>query len=258
MKFSGTNLLLIGVSSGIGAALVKKLANNDCSLILLARRYDKLQSLAESLKGKPARISIWQCDVSDPVQVADTISRVSAQYPRIDLALINSGVSYRNEFAALDLKKAQDTVAINLMGVINCFHALTPVFMKQRSGIIATVSSLADSRGFARSGVYSASKAAVTILLESASVELAHYGVKIITIRPGFVKTAMTDKNEFKMPFIIPAEKAADIIYRGIEKEKRYINFPGVTKLLVDIGRAIPNFIFEYFSKKQFQSLLKE
>lgn len=258
MKFSGATLLLIGVSSGIGEALVRRFATVDCTLILVARRVDKLHALADSLRGRPAKMSVWQCDVSDSHQVTDTISKISAQYPRIDLALINSGVSYRNEFLSFDLEKAQSTINTNVLGVLYCLHALTPLFIAQRAGIIAVTSSLADSRGFARSGVYSASKAAVSTLLESAAVELSGFGIKVITIRPGFVKTPMTDKNEFRMPFLMSAEKAADIIFRGLEREKRYIHFPFIMKFLVDLIRLLPNSLFEFFSRKQYDTLLKE
>ncbi len=255
MQFKGTNILIIGASSGIGEALAKKLAKTACNITLLARRTDKLEQIALSLQDAPAKISIAHCDVADSQQVSDAVNAFCASNGRIDLAVINAGVSQRNPFTSFSLEDARNTININVMGVINCLHALTPIFMRQKSGYIAGVASMADTRGFARSGVYSASKAAVTLLLESAAVELAQYNVKVTTIRPGFVKTAMTDKNEFKMLFLMPVEKAADIICKGLEKEKRYIAFPLRMKLLVDLVGVLPNRLFEYLSKLQYEKL---
>jgi short-subunit dehydrogenase len=95
--------------------------------------------------------------------------------------------------------------------------------INNKKGIIATVSSLADNRGYSKSGFYSASKAALSIFAEGLSVDLKSFGIKVITIKPGFVKTPMTDQNKFKMPLIMPAEKSADYIISGIEKEKSII-----------------------------------
>ena len=107
------------------------------------------------------------------------------------------------------------------------------------------VSSLADSKGYSKSGFYSASKAAATIYLEGLRTELIDYNVKVLTVRPGFVKTLMTDKNEFKMPFMMSTEKAAKIIIAGIEKEKRMIQFPWQMVLITRLIPSIPSSLYE-------------
>ncbi len=257
MNFNGKNILIIGASSGIGEALARKFSANECNLILLARRKDKLEEIAGSLEAKSAKISIYKCDVSNKEGVKNVISEVKEKFGVLHLAIINSGVSSLNKFTEFDINKAEETININILGVINCLAELAPIFKNQGEGIIAGVSSLADTRGFAQSGVYCASKAAVTLLLESACIELSAFNVKVITIRPGFVKTPMTDKNNFEMPFLMSVEKAADIIAEGLRKEKRYIAFPLVMKLLVDFARVIPNFVFEYFGKRQYKGLIK-
>ena len=116
--------------------------------------------------------------------------------------------------------------------------------MKREQGIIAPVSSLADNRGYSGSGFYCASKAALSIFTEGLSIDLKKHGIKVITIKPGFVKTPMTDKNKYKMPFMISAEKSADYIISGIEKEKAIIQFPIPTVLGAKIIGLLPNWIY--------------
>jgi short-subunit dehydrogenase len=125
------------------------------------------------------------------------------------------------------------------------------LFLKQKSGIIAGVSSLADNRGYSKSGFYSGSKAAVTLILESLSVELRSYGIKVITIKPGFVKSEMTERNNFKMPFLMETDRAADVIIKGLKKEKRIIQFPILTVLGSKLIGLIPNSLFEYLEYKR-------
>ena len=122
--------------------------------------------------------------------------------------------------------------------------------MNNKNGIIVGVSSLADHRGFSGSGFYCASKSAASIYLEGLRVELKPYNIKVITVKPGFVKTPMTDQNKFKMPLLMPAEKAADIIIAGIEKEKRIIQFPLPMVLLTRLVGLIPGGLYEWLASK--------
>ncbi len=257
MHFHSKQIIITGASSGIGEAVVSELSAFDCSIHIIARRIDYLNDLKKKLSGNPAKIQTYQCDVSNREQILHTVAAIYEQTDRVDLAILNAGVGIYNDFTSFSADNAETMISVNVLGMLYCIEALAPRFIQQRSGIIAGVSSLADSRGFARSGVYCASKAAATLVLESAAVELLQYNIKVITIRPGFVKTPMTDKNKFKMPFLMPAEKAAKIILRGLQKEKRYIAFPLILKLIVDIGRLVPNSLFEFFSRKQYQSLNK-
>ncbi len=98
---------------------------------------------------------------------------------------------------------------------------------------------------------YCASKAAASIYLEGLRVELKKYGIKVITVKPGFVKTPMTDVNEFKMPFLMPADKAAKIILKGIKKEKRIIQFPFPTVIASKLIGLMPNFLYDYLIQTQ-------
>jgi short-subunit dehydrogenase len=109
---------------------------------------------------------------------------------------------------------------------------------------------LADSKGYSKSGFYSASKAAATIYLEGLSAELRNYNIKVLTVRPGFVRTPMTDKNEFDMPLLMEPEKASNIIISGIKKEKRMIQFPWQLVWATRLIRFVPNWLFERLESK--------
>jgi short-subunit dehydrogenase len=168
----------------------------------------------------------------------------------IDIAILNAGTSYRTDITEFNSKHAEEIFGVNVMGIVYWIEQLLPQMMNRKNGMIVGTSSLADSRGHAKSEFYCASKAAVTKILEGLRVELHPYNVKVITVKPGFVKTPMTDKNKFKMPFIMPPEKAADIIIRGIEKEKPIIAFPPVLTFASWLGGILPSSIYEFFAKR--------
>jgi short-subunit dehydrogenase len=146
---------------------------------------------------------------------------------------------------------AEKTFNTNVLGAIYCIKQLLPEFISEKRGVIVGISSLGDGKGFPKSGFYSASKAAFTILLESLRIELKKYNIKVVTVKPGFVKTAMTDKNEFKMPFLMSVEEGSRIIVDGLKKDKRIIEFPWQTTIGAKVLRMIPTKWFEYLASKE-------
>ncbi len=258
MRIEGKTILLTGASSGIGAALAEVLAEYDCTIILLARRYEKLQEIKEKLQTKKASVFIYACDVSSKEQVAAAADKIEKDCGQIEIAILNSGVGHRVDPEEFTSKYAESTFGANTFGIIYWVEQLLPGFIKRKSGMIVGVTSMADNRGYSGSGFYSASKAASTIFLEGLAVELDAFNIKVITVRPGFVKTPMTDKNEFKMPFLMQPEKAAGIILEGIIREKRYIQFPWQTVLLTNLVGLMPARLYEYLARKQYRNLRKQ
>lgn len=253
MEFTGKTILLTGASSGIGKALTEKLSKENCKLILCARRLDLLEKFRDEQKYF-ADIFPFKCDVSNKEEVKSTYEIIKKEIGEIDLAILNAGVGYRMNLENFNSEFAEETFGVNFFGLIYWIENLIPDFLRRKNGIIAGVSSLADNRGYSKSGFYCASKAAATIFLEGLRVELKPHGIKVITIKPGFVKTPMTDKNEFKMPFLMSAEKAADIILKGIKKEKRIIQFPLPTVISSKLIGCMPSSLYEFlmlhFNKK--------
>ncbi len=250
MELKDKNIILTGASSGIGYALAKKLAKEKCNLVLASRRIEILEDLARELRKFGKDIFVVKCDVSKKEDVKEAILNTKNHFGKIDIAIFNSGISYRGAADGTE-DKYEQIIKVNLLGLIYCVEEVLEDFKNNEEGIIAGVSSLADSRGYPFSSYYSASKAAATKYLESLRVELKPYNVKVLTIKPGFVRTPMTDKNEFYMPFLMDVNKAADIIVKGIKKEKKVIQFPLPIVLGSKILSIMPNRLYDFLMLKQ-------
>ena len=256
MNLSNKNIIITGASSGIGYQLTKDLAKEGANLALLARRKNILNDLAEELNSSPSRnipnsgrrkIITAYCDITLKESVKATFDFVKKKFGNIDIAILNSGASYRMRVEEFDSDLLEEIFNVNLMGFIYCLNEIIPDFIKKKSGCIVGVSSLSEVRGFPKSAAYCSSKAAVSIFLESIRIELKKYNVKVITVKPGFIKTPMVEKNEFKMPFLMDVEKAAKIILKGIKKEKSIIQFPLPTVLSAKLLKFLPDKLFDYF-----------
>lgn len=258
MKLTGKNVVITGASGGIGKHLALQLAKEGCSLVLLARRIEELEIVARQVSQYNVIVKIYKCDVSNKDEVEKVFIQIKKFFGSIDIVVLNAGVSYRTDVRRDESAKAEHIFAVNVLGMIYCVGQILPDFIQARKGMIVGVSSLAESRGFPRSGFYCASKAAASTYLESLRVELRKQNIKVLTVKPGFVKTPMTDKNEFKMPFIIPVEKAAGIIVDGIRKEKKIIQFTLATVIGAKILKVMPNWLFDFFSQRQLKKPLKK
>ncbi len=252
MKFESKTILITGASTGIGKAISQKLLHKSCNLVLIARRNSLIMDYLNEISGLEAKVKIIKCDVSNKNEVEDAYKAAISEFGEIDIAILNSGVGFHITPLTFDSKYAEETININFLGVVYWIEQLLPEMIKRKEGIIAPVSSLADNRGFSGSGFYCASKAALSIFLEGLSIDLKKYGIKVITIKPGFVKTPMTDKNKFKMPFIMSAEKSADYILKGIEREKSIIQFPILTVIGSKIIGLLPNWLYKSLARAEF------
>ena len=242
MKFDNKIVLLTGASTGIGNEIAHQLlAKKNIKLALVARR----ENLLSENFSENENLLVIKCDVSNKDEVNAAYLKVIEKFNRIDVAILNAGYSVRMPVENYNSEAAEKTFGANVFGIIYWVEKIIPDFMKRKSGIIVGVSSLADSKGYSKSGFYSASKAAATTYLEGLRTELNKYNVKVLTVRPGFVKTPMTDKNEFKMPFMMNVDKAAKIIIEGIESEKRMIQFPWQLVIATRLIPLIPNWIYE-------------
>jgi short-subunit dehydrogenase len=249
MDFNDKVILLTGASSGIGYELARRFAGYRCRLVIAARRFDVLKELAAEISSPDNQVLAVKCDVSEKADIFDIIKRTVETFGTIDAAILNSGTSYRMSLEEASLDKWEEIMKVNTLSYLYFFNQLIPI-MKKNGGIIAGVSSLADTRGFPYSGIYSASKAAASRLLESHRIELKKFNIKVITIKPGFVRTPMTDKNKFYMPFMMGPDKAADIIIKGLKKERRIIQFPLPTVIGAKLVKLVPNPVFDFFSKR--------
>lgn len=250
MELKNKNIILTGASSGIGYALAKKLAKEGCNLALVSRRINILDNLAGELRTFGKEIITVSCDVSIKEDVKKAVSHIRNHFRKIDIAVFNSGISYRGAVDGTQ-DKYEQVIKVNLLGLVYCIEEVLADFKNSKDGIIVGVSSLADSRGYPFSSYYSASKAGASKYLESLRVELRPYNVKVLTVKPGFIKTPMTDKNEFYMPFLMDVEKAVEIIVNGIKKEKSIIQFPLPIVLGSKIIKIMPNRLYDFLMSKR-------
>jgi short-subunit dehydrogenase len=251
MNLQDKVILLTGASSGIGYYLAKLLPKENCSLALIARRKNLLDELADQIESDKRLIKTYKCDVSVFDEVINTYNQIKSDFGKVDVAILNAGVSGRTEINNFSSELTREILGANIFGITNWIDVILPDFLKRKEGTIVGISSIADLKGFPKSGLYNASKAAVSIFLESLRIELKSHNIKVITVRPGFVRTPMTEKNEFYMPLLMNADKAAGIIVNGIKKDKRIIQFPLLMVILAGIIRLLPKMLFEYLAGKK-------
>jgi short-subunit dehydrogenase len=251
MNFTNKVVLITGASSGIGKAIAVQLAKENCKLVLLARRIELLEKLSNEFQLTNDRSLILKCDVGKKEDVAAAHERIKEKFGGVDIAILNAGYGHTVTVENYNSRFAEDTFGANIFGIVYWVEQLLPKFVDKKEGIIVGVSSLADNRGYSGSGFYCASKAAASIYLEGLRIELKPRGIKVITVKPGFVRTPMTDKNEFKMPMLMEPENAAKIIIDGIKKGKSIIQFPWQIVLLTRLVGLIPNSLYEWLAGKQ-------
>ncbi len=159
----------------------------------------------------------------------------------VDILFLNAGVG-TGQYSSYDIDydKFLYTFRVNLFSIVLFVKYLLPVLLKHKKSMIAVTGSLAGYRGLPASAPYAAAKSALINFIESLRIDLWKTGVKCVLISPGFVKTPMTDKNKFYMPFLLSAEKAAKIIVKGLRKEKPEIYFPFWFAMAAKMARLIP------------------
>lgn len=240
---------ITGASSGIGAALALTLARRGWTVIATARREQALADLAAEAAG--GRIHPLPGDVTDAVGVDRMVARIEEEHGPIALAVLNAGTYTPDGVANFDRSRFADTLRLNLQAGADAMQALFAVMRPRKHGQIALVSSVAGYRGLPNAASYSAGKAGAIALMESLRLEGQTHGLLLQVVNPGFVKTPLTDKNTFPMPFLVPVEKAASIIADGLRKTRFEIAFPGPFVFLLKIFRALPYGVFFWLIRRQ-------
>lgn len=235
------NALVTGASSGIGQALAQRLARDGYSVWLAARRTELLEKEAAALRSQGHDARAIRIDVSNHDETSATVADLDTAVGGIDLLVANAGIgSAPTPASALTFAAAKHTLDVNLLGALATILPVVPRMVARGSGHVVGVSSLAAEVPIPAAVDYGVSKAALTFFLESLGADVRPKGVAVTAVHPGFVRSAITDKNEFDMPFLMDADRAADIIARGIAKRARIVRFPLPTSLAVVGSKLMP------------------
>ncbi len=237
---------ITGASTGIGREIAVMLAQRGIHVVAFARSADKLAELSAT----SGKITSAVLDVSDLAGVRATMGQALQDHGTPDLVILNAAVWHPMDAANFDAEKVAQSVNINVLGVTNCLDVVMPAMIRQGSGRLAFVASVAGYRGLPNSPAYAPTKAALISLAESLHADLSRHGVAVSIINPGFIDTPMTSVNTFPMPFIMPAPEAAQRIIKGLEKGRYEIAFPWPLVTMLKIARVMPNRVFLWWVRR--------
>jgi short-subunit dehydrogenase len=243
MSFANKVAIITGASSGLGWELAKSLARQGCAVGLLARRLERLEVLAAEIRTAGGKAAVAVANVAERQPTVAAIHALRDQLGPVDLLLANSGVGLPTQLEPMNMDQVDNMIRVNFLGVVYAIEAVLPEMLQRGRGHLAAVSSLAAYKGMPGESGYCASKAAVNVYLEGLRIQLRKRGIAVTTICPGFIKTAMTDVNEFPMPWLMSAETAAAKIVRALAMKKKVLNFPWQTALLMRLTRWAPDWV---------------
>ncbi len=231
----GRRFWLVGASSGIGAALAAELVDRGAQVAISARRADDLEAVAAG-----TTMTVAPVDATDRAAVQRVAGVVTAALGGLDVVVWCAGYWRQFDATAWDADNFARHVEVNLLGLNNVLAAVIPEMVAARRGHLVGIASVAGYRGLAGAEAYGATKAAQINLLEALRGALREHGVRVTTVCPGFVRTEMTESNDFPMPFIIDADEAARAIADGIERRRTEIVFPLPMAALMKAARLVP------------------
>ena len=245
---------LTGASTGIGKSLALKLANEGFVVAASARSVKNLKKLEEESKSLKGSIKSYPLDISSQEKTILTFNKIKKDLGSIGTVILNAAINKPINAKNFSSKELKNLMNVNYVGTTNCLDPVIKDFIKKKSGKIVVVASLAGYVGFPYSAGYCPTKAALINLCESLRADLEQYNVIIQVINPGFVKTPMTDKNDFDMPFLISSEKSTEYIYNGLLTNKFEIFYPRIFAYILKILRILPYFLLLPLLKSMLKS----
>lgn len=244
---------ITGGGTGIGKELAIRFSNLDYKVVVSGRRSSKLKEV-ESYNSK--NIIPIKLDVSKPKECYKVSNLIQKRFGTPDIIILNAATYNPGSLRKLDLIEIKKIVDINILGPINCFAPILELMKSEKKGHLIFVSSPAGFKGLPGAGIYGMTKSAITFLAETLRLEYSPYNIKVQVIHPGFVKTPMTDRNTFTMPFIISSEKAASIIIKKVFSQQFEIYFPKRLIIPMKILKMLPYSIY-FFLMKNFLKKVK-
>lgn len=244
-------ICITGASSGIGAALAHAMASPQTHLILIARNPERLSQVTQQCQQQGATVSAQSIDVTDQTQMVAYLNHQDEQTP-IDLLVANAGCGTselkKQHLSQLDIETR--LWQVHLQGTLNTLHPVLARMQERKRGHIAIMSSINAFIPLASSCSYGAAKAALLHYGKALRGHLTHDNIDVSVICPGWVDTHLTQHNTFPMPWIMPSNKAANIIMRGLTKKKPVIAFPWIMRLACKLYAVLPGFLQSYITAK--------
>jgi len=246
MSENQKKIWITGASSGIGKALAEKFSQENWKVAISARRENLLNEIA-----KNPNIKAFPLDVVNQKEVENVFNKIINDFNHLDICVFCSGTYNRKSEKEINTDQIYKTIQTNFIGVVNCVKAIESYFKNKKDGQISIVSSIAAYRGLPNSSGYGPSKAALTNFTESIFFDFKKYNVRVSLVSPGFIKTPMTDTNEFSMPFIKTPEFAAERIYKGLLKSSAFeITFPKELTTILKLLRILPYRLYLFLVSK--------
>ena len=244
-QWQGKRYWLIGASEGLGREVALALSRAGAEVIVSARNIDRLDALVAALPGRGRALAV---DVSD----TPSVQAAAADIGPMDGMVYLAGVYWPMRAQDWDQTRAEQMLDINLTGALRAVGAVLPGMLAQGSGHIVLTGSLSAFRGLPGAIGYSASKAGLMSLAETLAVDLRHTGIAVQLVNPGFIRTRLTDKNDFDMPFIMEPEAAAREVFEHMNGEAFQKSFPFLFSLLFRLSRVMPDWLyFRLFGAKR-------
>ncbi|MFN3210657.1 MAG: SDR family NAD(P)-dependent oxidoreductase [Roseovarius sp.] len=238
MDWTGKRYWLVGASEGLGAALARKLSAVGAEVILSARSEDRLKEVAGMLPGRASCVTV---DVTDAESVAQAVDEVGD----VDGVVMLAGVYWPMKATEWDAEQAVAMADVNFTGTVRVLGQVVPKMVARDHGHIVLTGSLVGFRGLPGAIGYGASKAGIMSLAQSMRADLRHTGVLVQCANPGFIRTRLTDKNDFRMPGLMEPDEAAQVIFELMNDEDAFDrNFPTWFSLVFRLSRFLPNWLY--------------
>jgi len=232
---------ITGASSGIGRALSIKFAQEGWIVAASARR----ENLLQELNKKNENIYSFPLDVTNIDQCKNIFKSIIEKFDDVEISVFGTGIHDPKSEKEFNLEKIRKIMEVNYFGTMNSINSVYSFYNDKKNGQISIISSVAGYRGLPAAGAYCASKSALTSFAESLHFEMKKKNVRVSLISPGFIKTPMTDQNDFPMPMIKSSEFAAEQIFLGLIKKKGFeIHFPRIFTYMMKILSMLPSNIY--------------
>lgn len=244
---------ITGGGDGIGRALALRLCNDGATVAISGRRDLALAEVVADAADRAGTVVAFPLDVTDRTAVAKTAEDIEKQIGSLDLVVFNAGTHQAMGACDFSAEVFEALFRVNVMGAVHGIETMLPRFRVRGNGHIAVVSSVAGYQGLPSAAAYGATKAALINMCEALKPELDAAGIGLSMINPGFVRTPLTDKNDFPMPFLMEPEDAADRIAEGLARGKFEISFPRRFIWWLKLGQCLPYALYFRLTRRLLQ-----